>query len=160
MSRSAGRTARAHRDIGRMTSPRSATRLRTRRGHHPWLGIGGAMSDRARRRWALVLFGLVVAADIAYVIAQRRLTGFHTASGVDSVDAGEVLGGLLTGVLGLVLTWLRPRNPIGWLITLAALALTWCNAGQAYGTLALVAPEKNLPMGELALSLSAPLWVG
>ena len=117
-------------------------------------------SDRGRQALALVVFGALVAAEIGYVLASRGLATRPDLAHQGPVNTGEVLGTLSVGALGLVLSWMRPRNPIGWLLSATALLLTLCNLGQAYGGRALVIPSEHLPLGALALSLSAPLWLG
>lgn len=111
--------------------------------------------DRVRRRWALVMFGVLVVADLGYVLVAQASTA---APSVDGLDPGQALGALATGALALALAWLRPRNAVGWLLGLSGLALALCNLGQAYGGRALTT-DTGLPLGTTALSLSAPLWI-
>lgn len=111
--------------------------------------------DRVRRGWALVLFAVLVAAVVGYVLIARSGADHPT---VDGLDRGQALGSLATGGLGLVLSWLRPRNAVGWLLSAAGLALALCNVGQVYGGRALTTDE-GWPLGTTVLSLSAPLWI-
>ena len=111
------------------------------------------------RRWALAGFGLSVSLGIAYVVASRGLAGHPGFRPDVDWQLGDLLGSVIPPAIGLVLVWARPRNPIGWLVMATGLAFGACNAGQAYGARALVVPEEHLPLGALAMSLSAPLWI-
>jgi signal transduction histidine kinase len=118
-----------------------------------------AWSDKGLRSAGVGVFALTVAADVVYIAASHDLRGRPGLVHTDQLDPGEVVGVLATGMLGLFLVWLRPRNPIGWLVASAGLCLGLCDAGQAYGARALVSPDEHLPLGSWALSLSAPLWI-
>ena len=76
----------------------------------------------ALRGWAAAVFGLTVAALVAYTWTARGMTGVQGGDDL-ALDVGQVVGAALTGALGLTLTWLRPRNPIGWLIAASGLLL-------------------------------------
>ena len=117
------------------------------------------MTDTGRRRWAIAVFAVLVAAELAYL---RTVAGVGASPVLASplvVDRGEVIGSLATGALGFVLCWLRPRNPVGWLVSLCGLLLILCDLGQAYGERAAALPHEHLPLGALAMQLSAPLWI-
>ncbi|MDZ5622330.1 GAF domain-containing sensor histidine kinase [Nocardioides sp. HM23] len=116
------------------------------------------LSDSSLRYLGLGLFGLAVAADVAYLLLVRGLDDQLALTYAISPDVDEVLGTLAGAAVGTVLAWLRPRNPIGWLVTGANLALVLCMVGEAYGARALVLDDR-LPAGDLALSLTAGLWV-
>ncbi|HSP60397.1 MAG TPA: hypothetical protein VLO09_04990, partial [Ornithinimicrobium sp.] len=116
-------------------------------------------SNHARRRAALVLFGLVTVTVAAYPFLSHGLEA-HPGNVGRPVTAAELLLSLAAGALGLVLTWARPRNRIGWLISLAGLLFALCNLGNAYGARALLLPDSGLLGGTLVLALTAPLWVG
>jgi two-component system NarL family sensor kinase len=118
-----------------------------------------AAPDARLRAGAVAGFALLVAAVVGNAWVSRGLTAAPGAGDGLGLDVGQALGATLTGALGLTLTWLRPRNPIGWLIMASGLALAVCDLGQNYGARALLLPEEHLPLGELALSLSAPLWI-
>ena len=111
------------------------------------------------RWWAVAVFGLLVAALVAYIWTARGMAAVESGGDDLGLDVGHVVGATLTGALGLTLSWLRPRNPIGWLIAASGLLLALCDLGQMYGARALLLPGEHLPFGELALSLSAPLWI-
>jgi signal transduction histidine kinase len=116
-------------------------------------------SEESLRRWALGLFGLVVAALVGYVAAGHGLADQPRLEHDVQVNVTDVFGVMSSALVGLWLTWARPRNPIGWWVSTAALMLVLCTLGQTYGARALVSGE-GLPLGALALSLSAPLWIG
>ncbi len=116
------------------------------------------LSDTSSRYLGLGLFGLVVAADVAYLLLVRGLDDQAGLTYPIRPDVDDALGALATVGVGTVLTWLRPRNPIGWLLAAAGLSLAACLTGQAYGARALVLDDR-LPAGDLVLSLTAGLWV-
>lgn len=116
-------------------------------------------SDTALRRIGLGLFGAVVLLDLAYVLLTKGLEGRPGLSYPTEVEVDTAIFGMAPAVVGLTLIWARPRNPIGWLIGSAGLALVALNAAQAYGARALVVPEQHLPLGTWALALFAPLWI-
>ena len=116
------------------------------------------LSETSSRYLGLGLFGLVVVADVGYLLLVRGLGGQPALTYSIDPDVDDVIGALATATVGTVLTWLRPRNPIGWLMSAAGLALALCMVGEAYGARALVLDER-LPAGDLALSLTAGLWV-
>jgi signal transduction histidine kinase len=117
-------------------------------------------SDRRLRWLSAVLCALTIAAAVGYLIAGRGLHDQPALRHPYRAEPGEVFGATLTALLGLVLSWHRPRSPIGWLIGAAGLLLASCDLGQTYGMRALALPAEHLPLGTLALSLSAPLWIG
>ncbi|KAA1417010.1 GAF domain-containing sensor histidine kinase [Nocardioides humilatus] len=117
-------------------------------------------SETRLRFFGLALFGLVVVADVGYLLLVRGLDleNHPLLTYPIEPDVDDVLGSIATATVGTVLTWLRPRNPIGWLVTVAGLSLALCTAGQAYGARALVLDDR-LPFGALVLALTAGLWV-
>lgn len=118
------------------------------------------MSDRTRRGVALAAFGVLVAAEVGYVIAIRGLDSPNPALvGPDRLSLLQLFGGLASGLTGLVLVWSRPRNRVGWWIGASGLALALCNFGQSYGEHAAAFPAERLPFGVWVMALSAPLWV-
>jgi signal transduction histidine kinase len=118
-------------------------------------------SDAALRRIALGVFALYVALLVTAVVLAPELQGRsgRTYPDANPLDVGFVITGTALAVVGLLLTWLRPRNSLGWLLAFAGVIGSAGNAGQVYGPLAYLAPEKHLPAGELVLALSAPLWI-
>jgi signal transduction histidine kinase len=111
------------------------------------------------RRWALALFVATIVLDVAFVMCADAVRG---DPGLTYPDAGleqsEVVGIVLAGLVGLVITWLRPHNPVGWLLAASGLFLAACDAGQFYGAMALLG-ESDLPLGAWALAVSASLWI-
>jgi signal transduction histidine kinase len=108
--------------------------------------------DRLLRRAALATFGTVV----ALVVAALALDGGHR---VEALDRGLVTSGGVYAATGLLLSWARPRNPLGWLLSLTALVGAVNNAGQAYGARALLVGDLDLPAAALVTSWTAPLWI-
>lgn len=119
----------------------------------------GRFTDAWLRRLALALFAVVVAFDLLYVVCMRAVEGNPGLTYPSTrLEVGEVLGVLAAAATGLVVAWMRPRNPIGWLLLATGLSLATCDLGQAYGARALLV-EPHLPAGTWALALSAPLWL-
>lgn len=107
---------------------------------------------------AILVFAALIVIAVALAPQLRGLPARQHPN-QQPVDIGFVITGTALAVVGVLLAWLRPRNPIGWLLTLAGLFGALCNAGQVYGGLALAAPEKHLPAGYFTLAASAPLWI-
>jgi hypothetical protein len=63
------------------------------------------------------------------------------------------------GLLGALLIWRVPRNPVGWLVGLSGVACEGGFAASAYGWHALVRVPGVLPGGELAIAVSNA-WFG
>src|SRR5438477_3020010 len=118
-------------------------------------------SDTARRRLTLVTFAGFAVLTVLALVLTRGLAGRPglANAGASRLDLGSQLNCAALALGGLWLTWVRPGNAIGWLLSLSGLLGALCNAGQLYGTRALVVPQEHLPLGTLALSLSAPLWI-
>jgi signal transduction histidine kinase len=114
-------------------------------------------SERTLHGWTLAVFGGVVLIDLLYVVVASGVD-VSTAEQDVRVDAGEVFGIFSCGLVGLFVTWARPRNPIGWLISSLGVALGLADLGQSYGARAVLTDE-GLPLGTTALSLTAPLWI-
>ncbi|MFP5220607.1 MAG: sensor histidine kinase, partial [Actinomycetes bacterium] len=104
------------------------------------------------RRGGLALF-LLTAALVAVAV------GLDTGIDDGALDRGLVWAGSFIAVVGVLVTWARPRNAVGWLLQATALAGAGCNAGQVYGERALVVGDLELPAATAVLSLTAPLWI-
>lgn len=105
------------------------------------------------------LFALLVALTVAYVLLSRGLDDQSELRNPFVRDVPLILGALAAGAVGVALSWVRPRNPIGWLIGGAGLALMLSLAGEVYGMRAVAIPQDGLPLGTTAMSVFAPLWV-
>jgi len=116
-------------------------------------------SETALRRGALGVFASVIALTVAYLALSQGLAGRPGLVHSNGVDPGDVIGTVAPAAVGLVLAWLRPRNPIGWILLLMGFTLGVCNAGQAYGERSIGFPGEHLPLGLWTLSLVAPLWI-
>ena len=127
---------------------------RTLRGMFAW-------SDATLRRLVLAVLVVYAALLVLTIAMSSGLDGRPglASSNSANLDLGSVLDFAALAAGGLLLAWLRPRNPIGWLLVLSGSLGAVCNAGQTYGTRAIVIPQEHLPLGTLALSLSAPLWI-
>lgn len=121
----------------------------------------GTMTSEVRRRRlsAVAFFGVIVALDLLYVWLARGVHHQPPLADDASLDVAEVFGALAQAAVGLAVTWVRPRNPIGWIISCQPFFLTLCDVGQTYGARAAVFPGEHLPLSHLVLALSAPLWI-
>jgi signal transduction histidine kinase len=116
-------------------------------------------SDVALRRWALAFFAAIVALDVVFIVCASAVEGNPGLTYPEAgVEVGEAIGVVVVGLVGLLVAWMRPRNPVGWLLAGSGLCLAVAGAGQYYGALAVVGDE-GLPLGTLALALSGPLWI-
>ena len=79
-----------------------------------------ARSDAALRRLTLVAFAMYTVLTIVWSsgLAGRRGLA-HPGSAIIDIGSEINFAALVLG--GLLLTWLRPRNCIGWLLTLSGL---------------------------------------
>lgn len=117
------------------------------------------MQDARLRAAGLTGFALAVAATVANFALTPGIAGSPGLSRAFALNIGFFVVGSALSVSALVLVWLRPRNSVGWLLGLSGLLGALGELGQVYGTRALVVEGSRLPLGELVLSWSAPLWV-
>jgi signal transduction histidine kinase len=117
-------------------------------------------SEARLRRVALAAVMLSAALLVVSVALGPESRGLPALVHPDSspIKVDFLITGSALSIVGVLLAWLRPRNPIGWLLTISGLLGAVCNAGQAYGALAIAAPERHLPFGYFVLAASAPLW--
>jgi signal transduction histidine kinase len=117
-------------------------------------------SETVLRCAALGMFAVSIALSVVALVLNSGIAGSAgLAEGHSSLDVGLVVVGAVLVLVGLLLSWVRPRNAVGWLLALSGLLDAACNAGQTYGVRALVVPHAGLPFGTYVLALSAPLWV-
>ncbi|HET7689171.1 MAG TPA: GAF domain-containing sensor histidine kinase [Nocardioidaceae bacterium] len=118
----------------------------------------GIRTDRGLQQLSLVAFGLVVVMNVAYLLVLRGVDDQPQLTYPLAPDVSDALGSVATVAVGTALVWLRPRNPIGWLISVSGVSLATCMLLQAYGARALVLDDR-LPAGALAAALGAGLWI-
>jgi signal transduction histidine kinase len=117
----------------------------------------GGPRDGLRRVLSVSLFVLNVGANVVYVALAPAVDGHPELSDIGGQLVPQlIIGSVATGALGLLLTWLRPRNPVGWWLSVSGAALALCCGGQFYGGWALVVSDS--PLGTAVLALTAPLW--
>ncbi len=116
-------------------------------------------TDQALRRWAMLLFVAVVVLDLVYVLLSRGVHDQPPLDGNQGLDPAQAIGVLAPAIVGLALTWARPRNAIGWLVSLPAIFLGFCDVGQMYAARAAVFPQEQLPLSRWVAAVSAPLWI-
>ncbi|HUR13989.1 MAG TPA: histidine kinase [Mycobacteriales bacterium] len=122
---------------------------------------GRRWSDAALRRAGLATFVAAVTLTLVGVALQQGVAGRPGLAHPEVTsreDVAVLLYGLAMAASGLLVTWYRPRNSVGWWLFAAALLEVLCDSLQAYGARALVL-DPRLPLGEAALSVGAPLWV-
>jgi signal transduction histidine kinase len=117
------------------------------------------MSDQRLRRAGLAVFAGLIAITVGLLVLSNGLEGNPRLTYPDAeVRPVELIMPFVLSITVLLLLWFRPRNSVGWMLALAGACGGLCELGQAYGKRALVL-DSDLPLGALALSLSAPLWV-
>jgi hypothetical protein len=114
-------------------------------------GLGGLRSRLATPRTA-VLLGVLVLALAVLVVPLVILAG---ASG-NSSGGGEYLGPAF-GLVGFLVAWRRPGNPLGWLLLGAVGFLTLSSDAGLYAVAAYRVPGSHLPLGWVAVLLQ-PGW--
>jgi len=113
--------------------------------------LAGLRSRLATPRTA-VLLGVLVLALAALVVPLALQTG---ATG-NSSGGGEYLGPAF-GLVGFLVAWRRPGNPLGWLLLGAVGFLTLSSDAGLYAVAAYQAPGSHLPLGWVAVLLQ-PGW--
>jgi len=113
--------------------------------------LGGLRSRLATPRTA-VLLGVLVLALAVLVVPLVILAG---ASG-NSSGGGEYLGPAF-GLVGFLVAWRRPGNPLGWLLLGAVGFLTLSSDAGLYAVAAYRVPGSHLPLGWVAVLLQ-PGW--
>jgi two-component system, NarL family, sensor kinase len=119
------------------------------------------MSERTLRRLAIALFGCEIALTCWAIALGRSLSRERPLSvqGGYSMDVSYWALMSVTASVALFLIWARPRNGVGWLLSLTALFGIVCDWGQLYGAQALAVRGSQLPLGSLVMAWSAPLWI-
>ena len=83
-------------------------------------GRCGCQTDRVRTRALVCAAALCNAAAVAVSVwLTMRPGGAHLEELPGAVISDEALVGLAWALTGSVLAWLRPRNPLGWLLVIA-----------------------------------------
>jgi signal transduction histidine kinase len=116
-------------------------------------------SETTLRAGALALFAALVLAELGDIALASGLNDQPQLSYPYRREVSEHVGLMASAVVGLLVTWARPRNPIGWLISLTGSSLVLNNLLQTYGARSVVFPDEDLPFGTAAMSLGAPLWI-
>ena len=119
-------------------------------------------SGRLTRLLVLVLLGAAAAAAVAQLVllavTWSAPTGQELPGPVPSI--GFVLGSFAFGLVGALIAWSRPANPIGWLcLGLAVVDLGQDVLGRYLAYTLLVAPETPLPSLTAAGSLLPGAWL-
>ena len=113
--------------------------------------LAGLRSRLATPRTA-VLLGVLVLALAVLVVPLAILAG---ATG-DSSGGGEYLGPAF-GLVGFLVAWRRPGNPLGWLLLGAVGFLVLSSDAGLYAVAAYRVPGSHLPLGWVAVLLQ-PGW--
>jgi hypothetical protein len=113
--------------------------------------LAGLRSRLATPRSA-VLLGVLVLALAVLLVPLAALAG----SSGDSSGGGEYLGPAF-GLVGFLVAWRRPGNPLGWLLLGAVAFLTLSSDAGLYAVAAYRVPGSHLPFGWVAVLLQ-PGW--
>ena len=118
------------------------------------------MAEGERRRFALasprtaVALGVVVLALVTASVLLAHLASQLTIP-VEGVAAGQVL---ISGVVGVVIAYHRPRNPVGWILACSMLLLVLSVDAGYYAVLYYHLGHHGLPLAPVAVLL-VPLWL-
>ena len=117
-------------------------------------------SESALRRWALVAFGVFALLTVLTVALSDGIAGRPGLTNPDSstLDVGTQADFAALAAAGLILTWLRPRNSIGWLLTLAGLSGRYATPPRPTAPARSSFPRSTCRSGPWR-GVSAPLWV-
>ncbi len=115
-------------------------------------------SETTARRTGWVVAVLIVLELISTVLVGHGLAGRPGVTGQPVPYSDLIVDVGIVGA-GVLLTTVRPRNPIGWLMLVFALLGATQNAANVYGIRTIVSAGDHLPLGPLALSLGASLWI-
>jgi hypothetical protein len=109
----------------------------------------------------LALPRIVLVALVCFVLAAfavtRLLEGITHQIPTGSGDGLWVWGLLPYGVVGFVVAWRRPRNPLGWIFVGLVVALALSAVGGTYAVADYRARHGTLPLGWVAM-LAQPGW--
>jgi hypothetical protein len=113
------------------------------------------------RRFRLALPRIVLVMLVCFVLAAfaatRLLQSVMHQIPTGSGDGLWVLGLLPYGVVGFVVAWRRPRNPLGWIFVGLVVALALSAVGGTYAVADYRARHGTLPLGWVAM-LAQPGW--
>jgi hypothetical protein len=102
---------------------------------------------------ALVLAGLTV----ALFAAQWPFASLARLSVTSSTGGAQWLAFFPFGVVGFVVAWRKPRNPLGWCLLGLAVAAAFSDDGSLYAIAAYRVRHGTLPLGWVAM-LAQPGW--
>ena len=118
------------------------------------------MAEGKRRRFALAsprtatAVGVVVLALVVASVLLARLASQLTIP-VEGVAAGQVL---ISAVVGVVVAYHRPRNPVGWILACSMLLIVLSVDAGYYAVLYYHLGRHGLPFAPVAVLL-VPLWL-
>jgi hypothetical protein len=124
-------------------------------------GIGDTSKRWLRLTWqaTATIVGIVALAAPFATIPLAILLDRTTSSGPSASDVGWSLGfGIAFAGVGIVVARRQPRNPIGWLLLGASLAVTLGSVGPQYVALDYTVHHGKLPLGAIALFVTQA-WV-
>ncbi len=117
-----------------------------------------SMDARAsgRATAAAVALGVLSILLLAGNFALQGLAGEFSSSASGLADAATLVTYVLAfAAVGVVVARRQPRNPIGWMLIVVALAVPAGNDGSTYASLDYTIHHGTLPLGHLALLLSS-----
>ena len=120
---------------------------------------GGAVGwSRLASPTTAAAIGAVALLGTFAALALSILVDHHSSSGSTTAIAIYPLFGLTFAAVGLVVARRQPRNPVGWLLLAASLAMTLGTLAPQYAYLDYKVNHGGLPLGPLAV-LFSQAWV-
>jgi hypothetical protein len=119
------------------------------------------LSDWTLRRlgWSVNVCSLVLLVAALILLFVDRATDLPNNVGAwTAADVLDVIVSLGVPILGIVVVNRQPRNAVGWLFTIAGIAVGIATFGQAYALHALIAAPGTVPGGQLLAWVSNTLW--
>jgi signal transduction histidine kinase len=123
-------------------------------------GRCGCQTGRVRTRALVCAAALLNSAAVAVSVwLTVRPDGAHLAELPGAVTSDEALVGLAWAMTGAVLAWLRPGNPLGWLMVIAGTCASFSASLSEYGAAGVLVAVPPWPLARWAAWLGSALWL-
>jgi len=117
-------------------------------------------TGRVRTRALVCAAALFNSAAVAVSVwLTMRPDGAHLDELPRAVASDEALVGLAWALTGAVVAWLRPRNPLGWLLIIAGTCASFSASLAEYGAAGIPVTDEPWPLARWAAWLGSALWL-